>query len=80
MMAAGQIKKPWQLDRAVLCCVAVRLVPEMVEPLADLFSRTLSSDDGWEDVRLEGFIKAKAQGKITIMQTRGILPQTVAMQ
>jgi hypothetical protein len=77
--AIDQLKKPWALDRAGVCAAALRLVPEVAQPVASLASLLLSSDDEWEHVVVEGFVKGKERGLIPMSKTRGLLPQTVLL-
>ena len=53
------------------------MVPEVAQPLADLTSELLSSDAGWNDVTIHGFVKGNERGCIAMSKTTGLLPQSV---
>ena len=74
-----QLKKPWVLDHTGVCAAALRMVPEVADPLSRLSSRLLSSDTEWSHVVVKGFVKAKERGNITVGKTRGLMPQTVLL-
>ena len=73
------LKHPWKLDHAGICGAALRMVPEVAQPLAVLAGKLLSSDEGWENMSIQGFVKGKARGPIPVSKTRGLLPQTVLL-
>ena len=75
--AIDQLKKPWALDHAGVCAAALRMVPEMAEPLSRLAAWVLSSDEEWDQISVQGFVKGKERGCIPMSKTRGLLPQTV---
>ena len=77
--AIDALKKPWVLDHAGVCGAALRLVPEVAEPLAILASLLLSSDSEWDEISVQGFVKGKERGQIPMSKTRGLLPQTVLL-
>ena len=78
--ACSTVKKPKRRDLEGVCCHAIRLCPQLHAPTADLIARTLASDANVSELRLVGFVKAKARGVITADKTRGLVPQLSLLQ
>ena len=75
LSACSTCKKQNRLDSDGICVRAIRLSSSVHFQLADLISRSLSSDDVLERLSLTCFVKGKARGSVTPDQTRGLIPQ-----
>ena len=55
------------------------MVPESSQPLATLTSNILDSDEEWKHVSVQGLVKGKERGNMSISKTRVLSPLIVLM-
>ena len=72
--AVKKIRRPWRLDYAGVCIAALRMVPDVVQPSALRSSSLLSLDVDLEQVSVQGFVKGKVRGRISMSQPGGLFP------
>ena len=57
----------------VECAAAWRWIPQVAEPLAGSASLLLSTDHEWEHVPVQGFVKGKEGGRISMLSRQAVL-------
>ena len=74
------IKRPWKLDERGMCCGAIEKAFRLYEPLVNLLSHALSSDDLWQAITPTGIVKRKTMRPVSPEETRGTIPQLSFLQ
>ena len=77
--AADTLKKPWRLDCNSVCAAAVKDCPNIARAVAPVFSSLLGSDESWDAVNLQGFVKNNKRGNLESSGLRAVFPQTIVM-
>ena len=80
MDACAMVRKSRKRDTDGVCVRAIKLSGHVLDSLAPLIAKLVSSDAQMSELSLLGVVKAKLRGSITPDKTRGLVPQLCLLQ